>query len=247
MYEFYTKQFEEKALRRSRKELKRLYDEIPETTGCMTNIAKEDGCKAWCCELQSPQVMFSEFMLTWQHVIRNWTADDITQLVMSATIAYLNNNSMGCVFFDKEKRLCRQHETRPFNCRTYGQIPDEEFKPRYEQLKVLYPDKEFRDQCNLVETVGTKPTEAEMDLWFHHLNLIEKELLGKNAPSHDGQGGTYRTYKDHILLKLGNEKFLLRLTRLRQKGTTEEKETFLKELEVRLKKNLTAEQAGKKK
>ena len=242
MYEFYEKTFDRSALRRNRKLLNRLYDEIPETSGCLDNIAKENGCGGWCCKYQSPQVMYSEFLNTWHNVMRNWAPERTTKLVMSAVIGYLDSDqNPGCIFFDAENKTCQTHQHRPYNCRVYAQTPDEEFQPRLARLKVLYPEKEYRDQCNLVETVGKKPTKDEMDLWFHHLNLIEKELLGKNAPIHDKEGGTYRTYRDHLLLKVGSAKFLLQLTKMKLKGTTEQKEQFLIDLEKRLLKSLTME------
>lgn len=239
MYDFYSSRFGDKVLKKNRKELRRLYEQIPSTTGCMENINKDGGCSGWCCEEQNPQLMYSEFLNTWNYVVQNWSTEKISALVMRAVKSYLNGEKVkGCVFFDKETRLCSQHETRPFNCRTYGQIPEEEFKPRYERLKILYPDAPFKDQCSLVKTDGNRPTEDDMDAWFHHLRLIEKELLGTFSLVHDGDGGSYRTYHDHILLRIGNMSFLMTLTKLRLSGTPEKKEQFLNKLEEKLKTNL---------
>jgi hypothetical protein len=128
---------------------------------------------AWCCALQTPQVLYCEFLHTWQYIIRNFTHLQISSLVEKCLRKYLYDNSeKACVFFDKDNKICSQHESRPYNCRIYGITPDEEFVPRYEKLKVIYPD--IKPQCNLVSTVnGEAVSKKDIDNWWIELRSIE--------------------------------------------------------------------------
>ena len=239
MYEFYKLKPGEDVLKKSRKELKRLYSQVPETEGCKENIAKEDGCGAWCCEHQTPQVMYVEFLNTWHFVLQNYPAEKVASLLLKAVRLYLSDNpTKGCIFWDKKTKLCSQHQTRPLNCRAYGQIPDEEFKPRFERLKVLYekqPLAYVKEQCNLVKTVGDKkPTKEDTDAWQVYLEQIEASIGIDKKLISDAPGGSYRAYHDHILLRLGSVPFLTELTSVKTSGTKEEKEAYVKALHKKL-------------
>jgi Fe-S-cluster containining protein len=228
MYDYYYYITADK-LKIAKKELKVLYSDIPETEGCKENIP--NNCGAWCCQIQSPQVLLSEFLHSWTTIKSSWKKEQIIQLLQSAVKNYLNTGLVkGCVFWNKESKLCNQHHTRPFNCRTYSQIPDEEFKPRYERLKVLYPNEDLRDQCGLTKTVGNKPTKEDIDRWFEWLKIIDREMGVDPKLIHDGDGGLYRTYHDHILLYLGSDMFLSTLTRIRLKSTEDEKLKFIEKI-----------------
>ena len=233
-YSFYKEEIDGDVLKKSRKDLKNLYSSIPETSGCMENIAKENGCGAKCCEYQNPQVMYVEFLNTWNYVIHNWKKDQVVDIVIKSMRMYLENKpTKGCVFWDSKTKLCTQHQSRPYNCRVYSQTPEEEFKPRYERLKVLYeknPDAIIMDQCKLTSTIGNKPTVDGLNDIFRELNSIEQDIGIPVSLIHDGDGGSYRTYHDHILLEMGSGPFLGRMNKLRESGTEEEKEAFLKEM-----------------
>jgi Fe-S-cluster containining protein len=239
MYQFYKTKYSDGVLKKSRKELKRLYEQVPETEGCKENIAKEGGCGAWCCEHQTPMVMYAEFLNTWNTILNMRPADKIASLLVKAVRLYLNGKpTKGCIFWDRSSKLCTQHSTRPLNCRVYGQIPDEEFKPRYERLKVMYKDSPsavIREQCGIVKSVGIRPTKKDTDTWQHHLEQIEAGLVPKDL-IHDRVGGSYRTYHDHILLRMGNPDFLAELTDVRLTGTKEQKEEYVAKLVAKLKK-----------
>jgi Fe-S-cluster containining protein len=237
MYEFYRQPLTETIKQRTRKALKNLYSDIPETDGCMENIAKENGCGAWCCESQNPQLMYAEFLSTWNHVINSWGKERVVNLILRAIQTYLDGKiTKGCIFWDKETKLCEQHQTRPFNCRTYAQVPEEDFKPRYEALKILYsdsPDVDLRPQCSLVKS-RRQPTSEQMNEWFRELSIIEIECGIAPHLLNDKPGGSYRTYHDHILLYLSSDSFLMRITNLRSKGSEEEKKEFFNSLHTRL-------------
>lgn len=247
MYEFYKVTVRDEVLKRARKDLKIIYEDIPQTEGCSANLAN---CKAWCCEHQNPSLFYSEFLNTYWNINHSWSKEKLGKLFISAVRTYLDNNpTKGCVFWDKESKLCMQHQTRPFNCRTYGQVPDEDFKPRYERLKVLYADKSnavVRDQCNLVKSVGSRPTSQQMNDWFEQIKMVEKDVLGENRLQlkghksiiHDGDGGSYRTFHDHLLLQMAPISMLDELTRLRTEATEADREAFVKNLESDLEKAL---------
>lgn len=211
-----------KKVNKAVKKLNVLYDKIPDTKGCIENTDKEGGCGAWCCQMQNPSVLYSEFRNTWSFMLKEWDLDQLVSLIRKSIINYLSSNlTKGCIFFDKETRMCTQHDTRPYNCRIYGITPEEEFKPRYEKLKVLYEKKgeELRDQCNLVETVsGKKVTKKQIDRWWEELKEAEKTLGFSEEEINDSDGGTYRTYHDHLLIHLFPEDILRSLTFVKLNG-----------------------------
>ena len=208
-----------------------LYDKTPATKGCMENINKdvaEGGCAAWCCTYQTPQVLYIEFLHTWDFVVRNFPFAQITNLVERCLRKYLFDNAdKSCVFFYKSNKLCQQHETRPLNCRIYAITPDEEFIPRYERLKVIYPD--IRPQCNLVSTVsGEIVSKKNIDDWWLQLKSIEMSIGIKKEFITDESHGSYRTYHDHLLLHILGETGLEYLSYMRISSTAIEKEQTIK-------------------
>lgn len=214
----------------SRKLLEWIYSKIPATKGCMDNISKPasaGGCGGWCCRYQQPQVLYSEFLNTLHYVKNNWSHEEFIYLVEMALRAYLfESDRKGCIFWDKDSFLCKQHNTRPYNCRIYGIIPDEEFKPRYERLKVIYP--ETRYQCNLVSTTdGKTVTKKDTDVWWKMLENAEKAIGIKPQNITDDFGGSYRTYYEHLILETMGEEGMVMLSQMREHGKDEEKEAVV--------------------
>ena len=207
-----------------------IYSEIPATTGCLKYIEmpkEEGGCGGKCCLHQNPSVLYIEFMNTWKYVMSNFSMDEILGLIERSLRTYLNDApTKGCVFFDRDKKVCTQHETRPYNCRMYSQIPDEEFKPRYEALKVLQ-EKDFRTvvmpQCDLTETVGDKPTKEQSDEWWERMKKIENDCGIPENQITDDQNGTYRTFHDHIILHVFPDWALEDLTKMKLHGSFQDK------------------------
>ena len=105
--------------------LHNVYNSIPETTGCMENInIKGGGCKARCCLIQTPQFLYSEFLLIWDYISRNWDDDKICDLFERCMLNAVDTlPSKGCVFFDEDTCLCLCHKKRGLNCRIYGITP----------------------------------------------------------------------------------------------------------------------------
>jgi len=218
---------DKKKLKSSRERLEEIYKSIPATKGCMENNSISEmkgGCGSWCCKLQNPQVLYSEFLNSWNAISHSWNDSRFEDLINRCLRKYLFPNSdKGCVFLDKETNLCSQHETRPFNCRVYGITPEEEFKPRYERLKIIYPD--ARNQCNLVTTVDGNPvTQQDTEKWWLEINAVEMGIGIKKETINDGNGGSYRTYHDHILIQVLGESGMETLSNLRTKGSAQEKE-----------------------
>lgn len=235
-------------LEEARKKLNELYDSMPETVGCMEHIAKpkeEGGCGGWCCILQNPQVLYSEFRNTWREVLLNWSNEDIIDLIEKAIRNYTSPMiTKGCIFFDRDSKLCTQHKTRPYNCRIYGITPEEEFKPRYERLKVLYQDEPMatiKDQCNLIKTEdGSKVTVEQTTKWWNEAVEIEKSIGVPAENINDDPGGSYRTYHDHILLTVCSDNLLDNLQAIRLSEDTMTREIYVKEVVHSLKSKLPA-------
>jgi Fe-S-cluster containining protein len=221
------------------KDLKRLYASIPETEGCSENLAKgDDGCKAWCCSSQNPQLTSTEFQYAWTEVENSWSEDNRIALLKRCIENYLSNAvTKGCVFWNRETRFCNIHRRRPFNCRIYAQTPDEEFKPRFEKLKILYPDSDIKDQCNLCQTKGKKPTVQDTDDWFKEVKWIEMSAGVHPQNINSGQNGTYLTFHDHILLSLCGASLLMEMTKMKLKGTDEQKVAFVERITKTMRKH----------
>lgn len=188
------------------------------------------------CKTQNPQVLYVEFLNAWKAITSTWKDQDIQDLIKRCLTKYLfPNQDKSCVFIDMQTNKCLQHGTRPFNCRVYGITPEEEFKPRYERLKVIYP--ETRNQCNLVSTVdGRVVTTKDTDNWWLELNAIEMGIGIKKETITDQPGGSYRTYHDHILVHLLGKDGMVQLSELRQKGNKQEKDTTISNIMEAMKK-----------
>ena len=197
----------------------------------MEHISKpvsEGGCGAWCCQTQNPQVLYVEFRNAWNNVQENWSDQDIIELVRRSLRAYLFASERdGCVFWDRETKMCSHHETRPFNCRVYGITPEEEWRPRYERLKVIYPD--TREQCNLVSTAdGSEFTKKKSDSLWNMLKNAEKTIGVRPSDIHDDFGGSYRRYYEHVILHLMGDEGMEMLSQVREHGSNDEKEGVIK-------------------
>ena len=186
--------------------LHNIYHAIPDTKGCMENINTEGAsCKAWCCRIQTPQLLYSEFLLMWKHISKNWDDSEICDLFERCMSNAVNPlPSKGCVFFDNDKCMCMAHEVRPYNCRTYGITPNEDFEPRYKRLKEEYKTilgAVIKPQCKLVSTCDeVEVTMEELNGWWEKLTEIERSLGIPKDMVTDEMGGSYRTPHDHVLL-----------------------------------------------
>ena len=214
------------------KNLENFYKKLPETSGCLENINKEEGCGGWCCKFQSPQVLNVEFINTWQYVLNNFSDEQIVELLERSIRNYLSNDfSKGCIFWNTETKMCNVHKFRPFNCYLYGITPKEEFDERYNRIKEEHKNEigtVISPQCNLVSTINSSmPTMDESMNWWKELIEIEKSIGIDERMIHDGDGGSYRTYHDYILIKLLPISVLSDMTILRLNGEMEEKEQFV--------------------
>jgi Fe-S-cluster containining protein len=205
-YEFYKNiRLHDIKVRNSFSLLHSIYNTIPKTKGCLENLTEKECCKAWCCRIQNPQLLYSEFLLIWDYVSRNFNDDDICELFRRSMFNAISTSpSKGCVFFDKNTYKCTIHKVRPFNCRIYGITPKSDFDKRYERLKKKYEfdsKADFRHQCELVKTEnGQEVTSKDIDTWWNRLKNVERSLGISNKDIHDEDGGSYRSFHDHILL-----------------------------------------------
>lgn len=252
MYEFY-EPADSKNWKIAKRDLNNIYEEIPSTEGCLKYIAlsvSNGGCGGKCCEIQQPSLFVSEFTNTMNWIRNNFSVSEIIDVNINAIRTYvLGKPTNGCIFFDKENKTCTIHKVRPLACRLYSQEPEEEFKPKYERLKILYennPDANLMEQCNLTQTIGEKPTKERINGWWERLKLIEQDIGIDRKDLHDEDGGSYRTYVDHILLSSYSGDFLNKLTVIRENGSQEEKESFLKILEEQIRESYGKNKEEKK-
>ena len=215
---------------------------MPETTGCEKCIDINKENSEWCCLCQSPSMYYIEFLNVWQ-VYHRWSKKEKQNLILRAVRNYLDNNlNKGCIFFS-DKCLCYKY--RPYNCRMYGIIPSEEWNKRWELLKKRQSDKfNALPQCNLVSTTsGEMITSEKSDRWFAHTRKCE-ERIGVNKKTialHDLDGGSYRTFHDHLLLYLMPDNVLEDLQILRFSDNEEEKIAAIEQFVFNFKKKLKNE------
>jgi|TARA_Y100000310_G_scaffold344276_1_gene456160 Fe-S-cluster containining protein len=229
------------------KHLHNLYSKLPATEGCMEYINKpkeEGGCGCHCCHFISPQLLKIEFLNTWRHTVTGWTLEQIADLVEAAMNDYLDDKtSKGCVFLDRETSMCRQHDTRPLSCRSYGITPKEEFNSRYIRLKILYQDDitaVIKPQCNLVHTKdGRKVTVENTNSWWRELQALEAKIGIDRKDMTDEPGGTYRNYPEHILMHLLTTDNIQRLQQLRVYGNKLEKHAAKNEFMKYVRQNIS--------
>ena len=220
-----------KKIAKSRKNLKWIYDQMPETFGCLDNISKETGgCESWCCAEQFPSVWYVEFLYSWNYVVHNWNDQKILSLIEKSLRNYLfPKPERSCVFWDKDSKMCSQHNYRGYNCRIYGIEPEEDFNKRLVKLKVIYPN--IKNQCNLVSTTnGEKVEEKDIKFWWDHLKNTEASIGVLYKDMHDGHGGSYRSYHDHILLHLFDDATMEFLSNTRTDGDPMQKETAIRRM-----------------
>ena len=216
--------------------LHNFYNTIPDTKGCMDNINVEGGaCGAWCCLVQTPQFLYSEFLLLWDYISRNWTDEEICDIFEKCMLNAVNPlPSKGCVFFDEETCKCKTHKVRPYNCRIYGITPNEEFEPRYLRLKEEYKSTlgaVIKPQCSLVSPVDdVEVTKEDTDAWWNKLVEIERSIGIPKDMITDSMGGSYRTPHDHVLLYNMPENVLNALSGIKKYTDEFDKKKAIKEL-----------------
>jgi len=157
------------------------------------------------CMIQTPQLLYSEFLLIWQYISSQWNDSRVCDLLESCMLNAVNPiPSKQCVFFDEDLCMCKCHDVRPYNCRIYGITPDEVFEPRYEKLKEEYKvivGAIIKPQCDLVSVCdNTEITVKDIDRWWDKIIKVERYLGIPKDMINDSMGGSYRSPHDHILL-----------------------------------------------
>lgn len=199
------------------------------------------------CKFQNPQVLSIEWKNTWSHVLKEWSIDEIIDVVEKAVRNYLTDvPTKGCIFWNEDTKMCKVHETRPYNCRIYGITPEEEFKPRYERLKKMYEGNILavvRDQCDLVSTESGDPVTIEQSTrWWTEAVSAERASGTPMGRINDEPGGLYLTYHDHLLLQIMSNSIMGELQALRQGGEREQKEIYIRTMINGLRKKLAGVQ-----
>ena len=80
-----------------------------------------------------------------------------------------------------------------------------------------------KDQCDLISVCDEKDvTKEDTDKWFKYLVKIEESIGIPSDKTHDGIGGSYRTFHDHLLLYLIPDEIMFQLQGLRLTGNVNE-------------------------
>jgi intein/homing endonuclease len=187
------------------------------------------------CKIQTPQLLYSEFLLIWKFVSDNWGDDQICDLFERCMLNAIDTiPSKGCVFHDKKTNQCMIHHVRPYACRIYGITPPEEFNPRYERLKEEYKTivgAIIRPQCNLISAVdGSEVTTEQTSKWWEGIKKAEKILGIPEELITDDMGGSYRTPYDHILLYNMPDNVLNAITGIKMYTNYDDKVNAVKEI-----------------
>lgn len=211
-----------------------LYNGMPATSGCETCKDVNGDNAFWCCKTQNPSLYYVEFLQVLKK-IGEWKNDKKVDLILRAVKNYLDNGlSKGCVFFDGE---CTIYSDRPFACRMYGVISEENWNKRWETLKKRQGDSfEAQPQCSLVSSEEEITPEME-GKWFLHARKSEERIgIASDAiDRHDLAGGSYRTFHDHLLLEFFGEDLLSVLTHAKMTDSTkEEVDLLIEELRKQL-------------
>jgi len=216
-----------------------LYAKIPDTEGCMENL---DTCGGWCCKLQSPQVLYCEFLRALDYMLKNWDEEEFIKLFKKSLKHYLSKQLIkGCILWDRKTKMCKIHKQRCFNCHIYGITPKKEFNERLEKIREKYKEEvvKFRDQCDVVKTSnGYQVTTENTDQWWNELVEIEKSIGIDRKQINDNPGGTYRTYHDHLLIFYLPDYLLENLSEVRQFGEGIEKQKVIETILDLVKNNL---------
>lgn len=229
MFDFYKNiRLYDPKVQKSFSKLANIYRDIPSTKGCMSNISIEGGCGAWCCQYQTPQLLYCEFLYLYRYISKNFSNEEFLEALRKSMINSVDTNpTKGCIFFDKETKLCKCHKARPYNCRIYGITPPEEFNPRYEKLKEKYKYEigaVIRPQCSFVSTLnGEKVTVEKTTEWWEKIYEVERNIGVKKELINDGIEGTYRTPHDHFILYLMPDNVIMAINGIRLYDKYEEK------------------------
>jgi len=236
-FKFYRKiKLTDQKVQKAFSKLSNLYNKIPETEGCLENINKENGCESSCCLLQTPQLLYIEFLYLWNAIRKNISNKIICELIeKSMKNSVIGETTKGCIFFNKTNKKCDVHKWRCYNCRLYGITPEEEFKPRYEKMKKIYKNvvgAVIKEQCSLITTINKKKvTVKDTDRWWSELVDIEHSIgIPENKINDDVKGGSYRTPHDHLLLYLMPENILGGLSGIRLYDNKEDKRREVEKL-----------------
>lgn len=212
-----------------------LYDGMPKTSGCETCKDINGDNAFWCCLTQNPSMYYVEFLKVLKDIGDNWTEERKIEFMLRAVRNYLDNSlSKGCIFYDSE---CTIYNARPFSCRMYGVIPQDNWDKRWEALKKRQGDDfEAKPQCPLV-SASKKITSVMEDKWFEHIRRTEKRIgiTPETVDLHDLSGGSYRTFHDHFLLEFFGEQLMGFLTDARMTNSTQEEiDLLIEELRKQL-------------
>ena len=221
------------------KELNEIYDEMPDTVGCVS-------CGK-CCRVQHPHCYFSEFLNMYSYIIDSWDQKGISDLVSSCVERYLSNElNKPCVFLGANN-MCKIYEKRDYNCRAFGIIPKKAYAKHVQEVKKNFPgmrlDLEKQSDC----CGGVKPEKyigaKKLDNLFGRIYELDRDL-GVSQDDITAQNN-YMTFHDHFLLFVygAYPDFLNQLTAVKRSGSESDKKQIIDEIKKEMEKENGAKNA----
>lgn len=188
--------------------IKELFSTLPETT-C--------GHKTECCRAGCPNMYYSEYLALRVEHIEKMDKIKRVDLLLECLRRYLKEQNIldpkPCPLLDGN--MCSTYEARPYRCRTYGLIPDEEYNKMVDAVssdfKILKEKIPLCNQCNLVkikpEYLGKYPDgKLPKDKVKNDQLLIKTTDIMIGMPIQIQSLYGYLTFHDwHLLFEIGQE------------------------------------------
>jgi len=212
---------------------KEINDTLPETT-CNHKIE--------CCKSGCPNMYYSEYLYLRVDYIEKMSKEGRLNLIVECLRRYLKQQNITdpkpCPLLNDT--MCGAYSSRPYRCRTYGLIPDEEYTKMVESVaKDFKIDKEKIPLCAQCPNVKIKAEFAEKfptgklpvgKMPQDQAILKTTDIMIGMPVQMQAMGYGYLTFHDwHLLFELGME-WLESLSKLRTSLKDEQKEQFVQSL-----------------
>jgi len=213
--------------------LAKIYSRVPETKCCGSGV---------CCKTGCPHMYYSEFLNLWLDV-EEMDSQYRAEVIFRSLKNYLDESvvkpcPLYCEGADGRIKGCLCYERRPYNCRFYGVIPDEEYEKRVDGFEKTFGRKAMkknplRTQCQDVEiTDGCLVNPGYIDDIADEIETLDIELGIRQTLVKSKQSS--RTLHDFVMLTYFGERKMVDLTEIRVNSSEETKKGFLEEMKKQL-------------
>jgi len=198
------------------KKLQKQYDKIPATVChfCPQKMTVE----ADCCKHFSPPMYLSEFVAILK-IVEKWNQEEKLDLLSSCFESFVNHDIVRpCPLLGADNR-CKIYQSRPANCRFYGQYSDPEWQKRLkkvsEEWEISIDEIPMKKQCGCPNVDFSRKDAKSLALKeendiFEEIAELDVEFLEENAIIKNGltnferdlvySGKTYLSFDAQYLL-----------------------------------------------